>query len=168
MKTAKITLALAIAFTLFAAIGLQAADVKWFDMENCSFCKPMMAKPGLIENIKWETVKLCNGIATLETVAAEKLADYRVVVKEIDEMTKRLQKGEKMELCGFCLAMGALIEKGVHYEYVPTSSGGLTLLTSSDSTMQKEISAFHEKTEEMMKKMEAEQEKEQGEKEEGK
>jgi|GEM_PF-391437 len=168
MKTAKITLALTIAFTLFVAIGLQATDVKWFDMENCAFCKILGSKAGLVESTKWETVKLSNGILTLETVAAEKLADYRAAVKEIDEVAKRLEKGEEMSLCGFCLAMGALVEKGVHYEYVPTSSGGLTLLTSSDSTMQKEISAFHEKTEEMMKKMEAEQEKEQGEKEEGK
>jgi hypothetical protein len=152
MKIGKAAVA-AIGCLLLAAFAVHAEDAKWFDMENCAFCKLMTAKPGLMESINWETVKLSNGIATVETVKPEQLANYRAVTDGWEKLHKRFEKGEKMQICGFCAAMGDLTKKGVHQEYVPMSTGGITFMTSADTTLQKDIWAFHQKSEEMMKQM---------------
>jgi len=143
----------AVACVLLAATGLIAQEAKWFDMQNCEFCKLMTAKPALTQSTKWETVKLSNGIATVETVPPQSMADYHVVCDSALALGKKLEKGEKLQLCGFCSTLGDLMKRGIHHEFVYTSTGGITFLTSDKPELQKEILAYNDKAQEMMKQI---------------
>jgi hypothetical protein len=102
----------------------------------------------MMENLQWETVRISNGIASLESVPSQFLDDYREVNEKMQHTADRLMRGEEMYLCGFCLTMSSLIREGARHEYVPTSTGGLSLLTSPDVKMQQRIWRFYEKAEE--------------------
>ena len=54
------------------AVPLAAAPgtTPWFDLENCSMCKGMMAEEGLMENMEWENHLTKEGMISITVVAA--------------------------------------------------------------------------------------------------
>jgi len=148
---------MALAVVLLAAVSIQAGDGKWFDMEKCAMCQSVANKPELMQQMKWETAKISNGVAMIYVVPANMLADYRALNKDMELKAKRIQQGEKMALCGFCTNYMSLMQKGATREYVPTSNGGLALLTASDMGLQKQLWAFQDRTEKEFQAMMAQQ-----------
>ncbi len=70
-------LMLTLAITLCIGLGISmtqagdAAEAKWFDLENCAMCTGMMAEKGLMENMTWEQHNISNGILSVATVTPE-------------------------------------------------------------------------------------------------
>jgi len=139
---------------LITTVGTLGDDNAWFDWEKCETCKHLMDKPGLWENMKVETVKLSNGIAMIYTVAPGRLDDYRTAHQEMRSAMEKALAGGETKLCGYCQALSELINSGATREYVETSTGGICLITAGDEQVQQKIWSFHEKNEEMKKKME--------------
>ncbi len=155
-KLIMITLALA----LLIGIGMVQADetgntgeAKWFDMENCGMCKNLSAEKGLMQNMKWEQHNISNGVMSVCTVTPEFMEAHKRAEKNMEAMSKKLMSGEKIEMCGSCMALGSLFPKGLKHEKVDTENGGITLFTSDNPEVVKELHAWADKNAEEMKKM---------------
>ena len=48
--------------------GEEEVVSKWFDMENCQMCKPMMETEGFMQNVTWESYPIANGMVSITTV----------------------------------------------------------------------------------------------------
>jgi hypothetical protein len=155
MRVLKLSVVAIGLLALLLSVGLMAQDVKWFDMENCAFCKPVMDQPGLMDNMVWEHVT---------TVKPEYMDAYKKAMSGIDEVQKKLAAGETVPMCGMCQSMGALMAKGAKVQHIPTMVGSVTLMTSSDAAVVKEIQDWAKKTNDELAKMETSEkmEKEEG------
>ena len=67
MKAIRIGLLLAMVVAVAAFVV--AEDKPWFDLENCSMCKGMMAQEGLMENMTWDHYLTKNGMMSVTTIA---------------------------------------------------------------------------------------------------
>lgn len=152
MQKQKLILVCFFALFLMTAVTIFAGDA-WFDMENCSMCKPMMDKPGLMENMTWEQYDISNGVVGVTTVAAEFKDAFKSCHTEMMAISEKLMAGEEMPLCGSCVTFGGLVGKGMHIENVPTSNGQITILTADNDELVAEIKAWSSKNKEEMKKM---------------
>lgn len=138
-----ITLA-ALALTLLVAALLIAGEKPWLDFNNCDFCKPWMQN-GLMNEMTHEQVNISNGVMTICTVPAARVDEYRKTSAMMNEIGKRAEKGEKVNMCGSCEAMGAIMTKGAKFEEVPTKTGSVMLLTSTDPAMVTELHNWSKK-----------------------
>ena len=152
----KLTMIL-LAVALLAGISMtQADEAKWFDMEHCAMCKPMMEVPGLMEKMTCEQYNISNGVLSVSTVPAEMMESFTKMCDAMDATGGKLMAGEKMELCGSCATLGAMFPKGVHFEKVMTSNGDIMMFTSENAEMVTELHKWADKnTEEMAKMMSA-------------
>jgi len=130
-----------------------AGDAPWFDLENCAMCKNVYDSKGLMENMTWEQVNVSNGIISITTVNKEFLPAYRKAHVSMTEIATRLQKGEQIELCGSCMALGACMSKGAAQEYVETSSGDVWLVTSDKKEVVDELQLWAKRNAEEAAKM---------------
>lgn len=112
---------------------LVAEDAKWFDMENCQMCKPMMETEGFMENVKWETYPIANGIIDVTTVNEGFEEKYKTAHGAMMANWEKLQAGEEMKLCGMCQAFSAAMDETVKMETVKTNTGEISLTTSSNA-----------------------------------
>ncbi|HDS02031.1 MAG TPA: hypothetical protein ENO22_13265 [candidate division Zixibacteria bacterium] len=135
------------------------AGKSWFDMENCAFCKNLIAEPGLLEHSDWENHKIDNGAIMVTTVEDEYLPAMRKVNANMMAVAEKLQKGEQLYLCGMCSAYGELWMSGAKIQTVETNHGYVEIFTSDDPEMVAKIHAFADKNnEEMARLMEMEME----------
>jgi hypothetical protein len=65
----------------------------------------------------------------------------------------KLEKGEMMDMCGSCTALGMCMMKGVNEEYVETSTGDVWIVTSDSPEVVAELQAWAKRNKEEMKKM---------------
>ena len=121
---------------LAAGFGM-AQEKAWFDT-NCGMCKPMYDKPGLMKNMQYE---LSNGMIAITNVHKEQLAAYRAAHEEMMKIAEGLGKGEMVEMCGSCMALGKCLMGGVHEEYVQTPTGDLWIVTSDNPEV---VAGLHE------------------------
>jgi hypothetical protein len=149
---------------LFAGLTVVSAgegtEAKWFDMENCAFCKNMMAEKGLMEHMKFANYDITNGVVTITTVAPEYKDAYLRATKKMEEMGNKMMSGEvnpmTVKMCGHCRTYGELMMKGVTIDYVRADVGDIVVLTSSTPEMVTEIKQFAKKNESEMAKMKVE------------
>lgn len=124
-----------LALVLVIALGSvsMAGDSKWFDLENCQMCKPMMETEGFMENVQWETYPIANGMIDVTTVSKGFEEKYKIAHGAMMANWEKLKSGEKMELCGMCQAFSAAMDETVKMETVKTMTGEISLTTSSDA-----------------------------------
>jgi len=147
-------LMLTLAITLFIGSGMvQADEAKWFDMENCAMCSGMMAEKGLMEHMNWEQHNISNGVISVATVTPEFMEAFGRSCAARDAQGAKLMAGEKMDLCGSCSSLASLFPKGLQHEKVDTKDGNITLFTSDNPEIVKELHAWADKNAEEMKKM---------------
>jgi hypothetical protein len=140
---------------LFAAsLTAVAGDDKWFDMENCEFCKQLMDPPEMLMHTSWEHHNIANGIVSVATVDKEYLDSWRAAEARMEEVGKRMEKGEQVPMCNSCMALGKIMMMGAKYESFPTAHGNVSLITSDDPKMVEEIQAWGKRTTDEMAKME--------------
>jgi hypothetical protein len=144
------------AVVLFAASTLTiAGEGSWFDMENCAFCKNLMEPPDMLQHANWEHHNISNGIVSVVTVDKKYIKDWRAAEAKMEEMGKKMEKGEQVKMCNACMAMGKLMMMGAKWENVNTTHGGVSLMTSDKPETVKEIQAWGKKTMDELAKMEA-------------
>ncbi|MFH1756240.1 MAG: hypothetical protein ABIA59_11130 [Candidatus Latescibacterota bacterium] len=145
------------AMVLIAAYSLTAAqEAKWFDMENCGFCKALMTPPDMLEHATWEHHNIANGIVSVTTVDKEYIGPWRAAEAKMEETGKKMEKGEQVGMCNACMGISSLMMKGAKWESVQTTHGSVAMMTSSDAEVVKEIQAWGKKTMDEMAKMEME------------
>ena len=126
---------------LLLAGAVAAGEMAWFDMDNCAMCSNISSNTKLMKNISWDQYPISNGIVSVTTVKAYYVDDYRKAHAKMVEMGTQLQSGERMEMCGSCMALGMCMMTGPSQEYVETPNGDIWILTSDD---EKVVTALHE------------------------
>jgi hypothetical protein len=147
----RIVLALVALMTLPAAAF--SAEGAWFDMSKCAMCQPLMQTPGLMEGIHHEQLPLSKGVVTVTTVGDEHLKAYRQAHAQMEGIVARVQKGEKLPLCGSCTALFQLMPKGVEQDFVETQHGDVWILTSGNPAVAAELQSWAKRNNEEMAKM---------------
>lgn len=139
---------------LFAA-GVGAAGEKaWFDT-NCGMCKPMADKPGLMEKMHSEQYELSNGFVAITNVPKEQLTAYRAAHDEMKKIAEGMGKGEMVEMCGSCTALGKCLMSGVQEEYVQTTTGDVWIVTSDNPEVVTGLHDWVKRNKAEMEKMKA-------------
>ena len=132
---------------VLAAFALTSAEEgPWFDMENCAFCKNMVKDQGLLTHTSWEHHNINNGIVSVSTVTDDYLPAFRTAMEGMEKVGESMKKGEMPMMCNMCKAMGALMQKGATYQSIMTKHGSVTLMTSADPEVVKEIQAWGTRT----------------------
>jgi TusA-related sulfurtransferase len=130
----------------------ETKTARWFDMDHCAFCKCFGEQKGLMENIKWETHELDNGMMYV-AVVPENMKDAMVKCeKAMKEVAKKMESGESLEICRHCASWGELIKAGAKEAKINTAAGAITLLTSDKPEVVKMI---HEHAKTTQKELES-------------
>lgn len=137
-------LALALALPATAAEHPHKTPSGWFDMENCVFCRNLLADPQLLPNCQWETLATADGLAFVMAVKPEYAASMHKASAAMEATGAKLHSGEiKMadaKMCGFCQAYGELMMGGVQFE---TARGEVTEVSIARSTDPKMVAKMH-------------------------
>lgn len=134
MKFKNIALTFFLAATVALAFPVMAAPgtTPWFDLDNCSMCKGMVAEEGLMENMQWENHLTKNGMMSITSVNAGYEEAYQRSMKTMQATGEKMMAGEKMYLCGFCQSYGGLHMAGADFEHIETKTGIIELISSND------------------------------------
>lgn len=153
MQKQKLTIVCLVVFFVIAAMTVSAGNVAWFDMKNCDMCKGMIETPGLMEHITWEQHDISNGVVAITSVSGDFKEAYDVCDMKMKAMGEKMMAGEKLNLCGSCMAFGGLMQKGVKFEKIATNTGHLSIFTADNDELVTELKAWSAKNKEEMKKM---------------
>lgn len=144
----------ALALVALFISGVAVAEEKpWLDFENCAMCSQMAAVPHLMENMTFSQYELNRGVVSVTAVNEAQLPAYRKAHTGMMDIAKKMQQGEKAELCGHCTALGMIMMKGVDQDYAQTPSGDIWVLTSSKPEVAGELKAWAKRNKEEMAKM---------------
>jgi len=140
---------------LVAIVAVAGDQGAWFDMEKCDFCKHLTTDPNFLPNTEWNHYTISNGFVNITTYKPEFKETWVQVTKDMEDTGKRMMAGEKLNMCGMCTDMGALMQAGAKYESIEIDNGSLTIWTSDDEALVKKLQAHAQmNTEEMAKMME--------------
>jgi hypothetical protein len=146
---------LIVAIVLFALSTLSVAgEEKWFDMESCGFCKHLLDPPDMLQHATWEHHNIANGIVSVATIDQKYIKQWRAAEAKMEEEGKKMEKGEQVPMCPACMAMGKLMMMGAKWESVNTAHGSVSMMTSDDPKVVKEIQAWGKKSMDELAKME--------------
>lgn len=139
------SLSLALALCVLVAPQFVAEDEQpWFDIHNCAICKNLSKEKGLMEHVQWEAHVIANGMLTVATVPPEYEEAFKRSHDGMLATVQKLQTGEPMHLCGFCMSYGKLAMAGARMEDIPTKAGHIGLVTSDDPDV---VAMIHEHAE---------------------
>jgi len=144
---------LAIVMILALAVMASADEKPWFDFENCSMCKPIMAQEGLMQGMTYESFPIYNGMMGVSTVPAGLADKFAAADAEMDKVAGKLMAGEKMYLCGMCTAFMAAMDSTVHMEKIKTKEGQISLTTSDNPETAAKLQEIAKRNQEEMAKM---------------
>jgi hypothetical protein len=144
------SIALSLAALVVASVAV-AGGQAWFD-HDCAMCTNMMSDEALMKNMNWEQHNITIGIVAVTTVKPDYLDVYRTAHNNMNATAQRLMKGEQMELCGSCTAMGKCMMMGAQQEYVETSTGDVWIVTSDNPEVVADLHKWVERNQEEMKK----------------
>ena len=126
-----------------ASAGTSDVNARWFDYRNCDFCKQWAMQPGLIEHSHDECHNISDGIIWVESVDAGYRNQYAKTLAAEQNVLSDLQAGKPVSMCRYCSAINDFSRKGVRIESVSSDAGEeITIYTSSDSTLVKQIQSF--------------------------
>lgn len=140
-----------------AMAGDLAADLLWFDMENCTFCKHITAEEGLMEHMRFEYYEHSKGIISITVVDEDYKVAFARVSKEMEAEGEKMMTSKEPPpyMCGHCAGYGEFIMAGVMPEVVSTSQGEMTLWISDNPEMVTKLHTFAKRTTEEYEKMHA-------------
>ena len=98
------------------ALASPTANQSWFDLENCSACKAMVAEPGLMEHMQWENHVIATGCMSVTVVDPDYAEPFARAQKNMGEVFAKVMQGEDLPLCGLCSSMGELHAMGASME----------------------------------------------------
>ncbi len=148
----KVYLFFVVIIALFA-IAVAGEGDKWFDMENCAFCKHLTTDPNFLPNSSWNHYMISNGFVNITTYKPEVKTAWDEVNKNMEETGKKMMAGEKLQMCGMCTDMGMLMQAGANFEIIEIENGSFMMVTSDDPAMVAKLQAHAQKNIDEMKKM---------------
>jgi len=155
MKPVRIAAALAVVVAIAAYVVAQEKAKPWFDMKNCAMCSSLSSKPGLLEAMTWEHFTVANGAVQVGYCPDEFKAAFGQAMGEMQKAQEKMQAGEKVNLDGYCMGYGELMQAGAKVEHMEAAHSNVTLITSSDPKVIKKIHDFTNRTNEELAKMAA-------------
>ena len=120
-------------------LGLGMTVAGEADFHNCGICKPMMAEPSLMQNMKWDTQSIATGMISITTVSPSFEAAFEKAHAEMMAKIKQLEAGTEMELCPFCQGMTKLAASGAKIENLAGAGAHVTAVTSQDPAVIQQI-----------------------------
>jgi len=143
---------IALSFAVLVVAGAAVAGGQaWFD-PSCAMCENLMSDDALMKNMNWEQHNLASGMVAVTTVKPDYLSAYRTAHGNMNATAQRLMKGEQMELCGSCTALGKCMMMGAQQEYVETASGDIWIVTSDNPEVVADLHKWVERNQAEMKK----------------
>ncbi len=135
-------------------------EIAWFDMDHCEICKNFASMKDSMHRIKWENHLLDDGMISVSIVPDDMKDDMDKANAGIQKTVAKLEQGEQMDMCGHCQYMGKMIMSGAKFKELQTVGVDISIVTSSDPEVVKEIHAFAKQSkiehEKMLKKIESE------------
>jgi hypothetical protein len=123
----------------------QETEAVWFDMDNCAICKNMASMRHDMHKIEWESHMLDDGMITVAKVPDDMKAAMEKAEASIQQTVAKLEQGEQLELCGYCQNYGKLMEMGAKFKEIKTMGVSISVVTSRDKEVVKEIQAMGKK-----------------------
>jgi hypothetical protein len=152
-------LVIAVAIMAVALVVVAVAQEKpWYDMKNCEFCKPW-STPEMKKNMTFDQVECASGVLTVISFPESFRPNYKAASAQMDAISKKAATGEKIQMCGSCMAMGSFFMRGAKMEEIPTKSGVVLLMTASDSTLVGDMHKWAQRNADEEKKMKAAEKK---------
>ena len=152
MRKQKLTVVCLAVIFIITAVAVNAGDVAWFDLTNCAMCKSMSETEGLLDHMTWEQYDISNGVVGITSVTDDFKEAYKSCNAAMEAAGEKLMAGEKLPLCGSCMAFTALMAKGAKVENVETMHGHVSIITGGNDELVAEIKAWSAKNNEEMKK----------------
>jgi hypothetical protein len=118
----------------------------WFDLQNCAMCKHLAAEEGLMDAMHWEIHKIDNGMLTVATIPENMKAKFKKAEAAMAKTAKEMESGKELPLCGFCEAYGKLMAAGVKTQEFKGEAANVSLITSDDPAVVKQIHAMADRT----------------------
>jgi len=128
-----------------------AAEVKWLDPENCYFCQPLVAEPGLLEHVHWETYPISNGLVDVVTVDPGFEEPYEKAHAAMMERWESFNPAEPKTTCGMCQAWIEAWDLSMKMEDVKIKNGHIGLATCDKPEVVAKMHAIAERTTKEMK-----------------
>jgi len=149
-------LSIALSLVALAAVSAAESDVKtamgeekWFDMQNCEFCKNLVADEKLLDNMTWEHHDVAAGVLCVTSVAPAYKESYQKAQAAMMALGEAMATGKRnpaeVKMCGHCQHYGQLMMTGAKVEYVQSGAADIVLITSADEAVVKQIKEFGEK-----------------------
>jgi hypothetical protein len=134
-------------------------DAVLAEMKKCAVCKSLAENPKFMSQMTWETHKIDNGMLCVSSVPKESVKEFEALhakmMQSVDKVKSESKAGKKVELCSFCEGMGSLEKSGAKHQVIPTATGAVSLITSSDPEVVKKIHAQADEAIAMQKKMQS-------------
>jgi hypothetical protein len=137
------------------ALAGPATEKPWFDLENCAMCKSMVAQPGLMDHMTWETKVIGAGMLSTCAVDPAYMTAYNAAGKEMEKVMKDLEAGKTMNVCGMCTSYGTLMKAGAKSDEMMAGNVHVWAMTSTDPAVAKQIQTHAQRTIDEYAKMKA-------------
>ncbi len=95
-------------------------------------CKPIMKTEGLMENMTRESYQIANGMIRIFNVTEGYEDKFHRCYEEMMASWQKMIVGEDMHLCGLCRAYVAAWDESIRMETIKTSTGEISLITSTN------------------------------------
>ena len=153
MKTKAFLVVSALVVMTLAVTAGSDKDEAWFDMENCSLCKNLMAEEGLMENMKMDSYVIATGWMMVSRVPEEYKAAHETAKKNMEKSVQKMMAGEEVYTCNFCMSYGAMMMAGAKFENFESDGAEIMLATSTDPEVITQIQKHAKRTKMEMEKM---------------
>ena len=162
---------LAVIFGLMVSIGYSGvalaqdeakheSEIAWFDFENCAICKNMASMKHDMHKVKWEMHMLDKGMLSVSIVPDEMKSKMTKAEEGVQKTVAKLEQGEQLTMCGYCQNYGKLMEMGATFKQLKSLGVDISIVTSDDPDVVKEIHAMAKRAkvehEKMLKKVASE------------
>lgn len=153
MNVYRVTLYSGLLALLTLGLAAGSDEKPWMDPQNCDMCKSVLQEEGLMQNMHPEHHKIATGMVSVCTVSPDFADAYARAKSGMMETKKRMEAGEEVKLCQFCISMGSLMEAGATMENFTTEGGDVTVLTATDEALIAKIHEHTQKSIDFMAKM---------------
>lgn len=123
-----------------------AGEAKWLDPENCYFCQPLVAEPGLMDHVHWETHPISNGLVDVVTVDPGFEDQYEKAHAAMMERWQSFNPADPKPTCGMCKAWIDAWDTSIKSEDVKTMHGHIGISTSDNPEVVAKMHAISERT----------------------
>lgn len=120
----------------------QETEAIWFDLDNCAICKNMASMKHEMHKIEWESHMLDNGMISIAKVPDDMKDAMKKAEEGVQATVAKMGQGEQLEMCGYCQNYGKLMDMGASFKEIKTMGVNISVVTSSDPDVVKEIQAM--------------------------